>query len=75
MAPTFASKTNQTHPTQDADCVLLRERVESGTSTAQYLVRKRLESQDFLEIKSQMESLNATKSNNFQIYLISTNNL
>ncbi|CAI6363956.1 unnamed protein product [Macrosiphum euphorbiae] len=37
--------------TQDADCVLLRERVEGGTSTAQYLVRKRLESQDFLEIR------------------------
>lgn len=28
----------------------------------------------FTEIKSQMESLNATKSNNSQIYLIRTNN-
>lgn len=36
--------------TQDADCVLLREKIEEGT-TAQYLVRKRLESQDFLEIR------------------------
>lgn len=37
--------------TQDADCVLLREKNEGATFTAQYLVRKRLESQDFLEIR------------------------
>lgn len=36
--------------TQDADCVLLREKT-GVTCTAQYLVRKRLESQDFLEIR------------------------
>lgn len=37
--------------TQDADCVLLREKLEGGNCTAQFLVRKRLESQDFLEIR------------------------
>ncbi|XP_050520166.1 GTP-binding protein 1 isoform X2 [Daktulosphaira vitifoliae] len=35
---------------QNADCVLLRKKNDNGF-TAQYLVRKRLESQDFLEIR------------------------
>lgn len=37
--------------TQNADCILLQEKLKSETRTAQYLVRKKLEPKEFLEIK------------------------
>jgi len=37
--------------TLDADCVLLRQRKVAEGVTGQYLVRRRVDQQDFLEIR------------------------
>lgn len=35
----------------DADCVLLRERLEKAGTVAEYLVRKRADEKDFMEVR------------------------
>ena len=35
----------------DADCVLLRERLEKAGRVAEYLVRRRADQKDFMEVR------------------------